>query len=79
MSSLLSFSTWAEEVVNGHWHAISWLASSIWKCHLLKKLNRDKTQEILKSPTCSHISMLSLLSGFPDSNETVNVKEFLRA
>lgn len=49
MSSLLSFSTWAEETVNGHWHAISWLASSIWKYHLLKKPNGDRAKEILMS------------------------------
>lgn len=44
MPSLLSFSTWAEETENGHWHAISWLARSIWKYHLLKKWNRDSQE-----------------------------------
>ena len=79
MSSLLSFSTWAGETVNGHWHAISWLASSVWKYHLLKKLNRDRAKKILMSSTCSHICMLSPLPDFPNSDETVNVKEFLKA
>lgn len=45
---------------------------SYWK-------NRTETSKtILISYTCPHIYMLSLIPGFANSNEIVNVKELLK-
>lgn len=53
MFSWLSFSTWAEETINSHWHALFWLANSVWKYQLLKKQNRNKQDnfDILYMPS----------------------------
>lgn len=79
MSSLLSFSTWAEERGNGHGHGLCWPASSIWKYHLLEEQNRNGDKTILISYICPQTYMLSLTPDFPNSDETVIVKEFLKA
>lgn len=45
MSLSLSLSTWADEAVNSHCHAISWSATSAWKYHLLEERNGDRAKK----------------------------------
>lgn len=47
--------------------------------HLVEEWNRDTAKKILTSYTLSHICMLSLVPDFPNSDDSVTMKEFLKA